>query len=187
MGFFSKKRRASEEPPKAANDQFGNHVGVNYGSVTQGSFVQSGSGNKMDVRVNKASYSHSQVIGSVGGAAVMQFDQPQAISLNGRTFSGQRLEQRNGRILLDGKDITEEVAVPSYQLEIHITGNVGRLETTGVERVSITGAVGQVRSVSGAISVQGDVSGAVESVSGDITCGKVGGKVKTTSGDITIA
>ncbi|RZJ86743.1 MAG: hypothetical protein EOO60_13055 [Hymenobacter sp.] len=141
---------------------YGNHVGSNHGTVTQ---------------IGGGSSSSSTKSGMV-------FDEVSTITVNGREFTGRKIEQQDGRILVDGRDVTDEVGAPARELLIVVQGDVSKLEVHGGQRVTVNGNAGSVTTTTGPIEVKGDVTGSVESVSGSITCGKVSGSVKTVTGSI---
>lgn len=85
----------------------------------------------------------------------------------------------NGRVIVDGKDVTPDAT----QIHIEVQGDVGSIEADACDRVSVTGSVGTVKTMSGDVRC-GDVSGTVTTMSGDVTCGRVEGSVSTMSGDV---
>lgn len=87
------------------------------------------------------------------------------MSINGRSFTGNNLTMRNGRIILDGVDVTDDTGVdPKTILEIKLTGD---LESLDCDK-SVT-VIGQVK---GNIDARGSVN--CDNVGGDI---KAGGSV----------
>ena len=86
----------------------------------------------------------------------------------------------NSRVFVDGKDMTSD----AKQVQIHIEGNVERLEVDACEKVSVSGNVGSVKTISGDVDLSGNVLGSISSISGDIDCTEIKGSVSTVSGDV---
>ena len=103
------------------------------------------------------------------------------VTISGQTFKGDCVVVRNGRITIDGKDVTPE----TKQIDIKIEGNVQTLDVDYCKRIEVTGDVETLASTSGDITVKGNVKDYIESTSGNVQIdGDVGGNVKTTSGDV---
>ncbi len=112
--------------------------------------------------------------------------------------SGNSVIIKNGKIIVDGKDVTpdskeisitiegdiKELSVDSCQ-KISVNGNVDRLSSVSGD-VEVGGNVinGGIQSTSGDVDVSGNVTGDIKTVSGDVDCGDVSGSIKTVSGDI---
>lgn len=95
-------------------------------------------------------------------------------NISGRTFRGQNIQITNDRIVIDGKDVTDEYDIkPVGILEIKITeGVLGHLTTDA--NVSAGDIAGDV-DAGGNVSC-GNVGGSVDA-GGNVSCGKVGGDV----------
>lgn len=103
------------------------------------------------------------------------------VTVNGRTYQGSSVSIINGRVIVDGKEMSDESSSP--KIEVSIQGNVERLETASGD-VTVHGMVqGGLSTVSGDIECHA-VHGPVSSVSGDIRCSSIAGSVSTVSGDI---
>lgn len=103
------------------------------------------------------------------------------IKINGVSLSGNNIVIVDGKITVDGKDVTPE----QKEIAISVDGNVERLEVDSCASLSIAGDAGNVKTVSGDVSVSGDIKGSVNNVSGDVNCdGTIVGSVNTVSGDI---
>jgi len=102
------------------------------------------------------------------------------IKINGVTFHGDNVSIVNSKIIIDGKDVTPD----SKTISIQVEGNIGNLKVDVCDKVSVTGNVTNLTTVSGDVSVTGDVGQNVQSVSGDVKCSNIAGKVSTISGDI---
>lgn len=113
-----------------------------------------------------------------------------SFQINGRIYSGNNITMVDGRVIVDGKDVTNEFDYPLPKVvEIKvITGTIENLITdASVTCGDITGNVeagGSVTSqnVGGDIDAGGsvnckDVQGSVDA-GGSISCGKVGGCVE---------
>ena len=53
-----------------------------------------------------------------------------------------------------------------------------------IENIKIVGDVGNVKTTSGDVEISGNVTGSIQTMSGDVKCKTVGGSVTTMSGDI---
>lgn len=104
------------------------------------------------------------------------------ITINGNSISGRNISINNGKITIDGENITIE---DEKTINISVQGDIDKLKVDRCNICEVTGNVGSVKTVSGDVSITGDVSGGdVTSVSGDVKCGHVAGKVSTVSGNI---
>ncbi|ACA31493.1 MULTISPECIES: hypothetical protein [Pasteurellaceae] len=86
----------------------------------------------------------------------------------------------NNVLIVDGQTIALE---PSPTINIEVFGNVTNLNA-GSENVRVTGDAKSVSTVSGDVTVDGNVTSNVKTVSGDIHCKSILGKINTVSGDI---
>lgn len=104
------------------------------------------------------------------------------IIINGKLIQASgNLHIGNGRIVVNGQDVTPD---DNEIINITINGNVDSLQVDSCYKVSITGNASTVRTTSGDIDIQGNVSGGVQTVSGDVDCGNVSGSISTVSGNI---
>ena len=103
-----------------------------------------------------------------------------SININGRNYSGRSVIITNNRVIIDGKDVTEESKI----ITVTILGDIESFSADVCESVKIIGNVGSVKTVSGDVEIGGSVNGNVKSVSGDIECGAISGSVETVSGNI---
>lgn len=104
------------------------------------------------------------------------------ININNRTYSGNSVVITNGKVIVDGKDVTPEKN--EREINIIIEGNIDDLNVDACNKLSVNGNVGSVKTLSGDVDVDGYVSGSVSTMSGDVDCGNVNGSVSTMSGDI---
>ena len=102
------------------------------------------------------------------------------ITINGNTFSGSNIIVTNGKVLINGKDVTPD----SKEINISVVGNIEQLKVDACNKVSVEGNVQSISTKSGDVEVSGDVDGSISTMSGDIDCGHVKGSVSTMSGDI---
>lgn len=102
------------------------------------------------------------------------------ININGRIFSGKSVVVKNGKVFVDGKSVESD----EKEIKIEVTGNIETLTVDHCDEVKVTGDVSKLKTMSGDVTIGGDVKGNVETMSGDVRCGNITGKVKTVSGDI---
>lgn len=106
------------------------------------------------------------------------------VNFNGKTYtSNGSIVITNGRVILDGKEVTTEESTKI--INIVIKGSVDVLEIDNCNYVQVKGNCGSVKTISGDIECDGEVLGDVSSVSGKIECfGDVKGSIRSISGDI---
>jgi hypothetical protein len=102
------------------------------------------------------------------------------IRINNNGYVGNSIVITNGKVIVDGKDVTPD----SKEINISVEGDVAELRVDACSRVSGAGNAGNVKTQSGDVKVAGDVTGNVQSMSGDVDCGSIGGSVSTMSGDV---
>jgi len=106
------------------------------------------------------------------------------ITINGVTITGNvagnSVTIQNGKVIIDGKDVTPE----SKEINIVVNGNVEKIEADACSKISVTGDVHTIKTMSGDVEVEGSVAGSIKTMSGDVDCGSVGGGISTMSGDI---
>lgn len=105
------------------------------------------------------------------------------IQINGNSFSGNNIVINNGRVIIDGKDVTPDQKV----IDIQVHGDLNSLKVDSCNTCHVNGDVhGDVSSMSGDIDIQGSTHN-VKSMSGDIEIGHhVTGNASSTSGNIDI-
>lgn len=86
----------------------------------------------------------------------------------------------DGRIVVDGRDVTPPASVRTIQIEVH--GDLDQLEVDSCATVSIMGRVGNVSANRGNVHCD-DVAGSVQVKDGHVHCGNVGGDVLTVSSE----
>lgn len=119
------------------------------------------------------------------------------ITINKTTYTGSNVSIVNGKVYIDGKDVTPD----GKEINISVEGNLDKLEVEHCNRIDIKGAVKDIRSASGDVNIIGDVLGSIDTksgdvevsgtcsdsiktISGDINCGNVSGNISTISGDV---
>lgn len=102
------------------------------------------------------------------------------ISINGTTYVGNNVKIVNGKVIVDGKDMTPD----AKNITIQVNGDISNLDVDICDKLSITGNVNELSTVSGDVEIGGSVGGNIKTTSGDIKCGNIAGNVKTVSGDI---
>ena len=101
-------------------------------------------------------------------------------TINGTTYSGNNIVVTNGKVIINGKDVTPD----SKEINISIQGDINELTVDTCTQLTITGNVKELSTKSGDININGDVHGSVQTMSGDVDCGNVAGSISTMSGDI---
>lgn len=102
------------------------------------------------------------------------------VVINGNTYSGNNIVVKNGKVLIDGNDVTPE----TKEINISVEGNIESLKVDSCNTVNVTGSVTNVSTVSAKVKVTGDVAGGIQTVSGNVDCGDVGGSINSVSGNI---
>ncbi len=105
------------------------------------------------------------------------------ISINGVTITGNSKSViiSNGKIIIDGKDVTPD----SKEINITVNGNIEQLKADSCNTITITGDVKTIQTQSGSVDVTGSINGSVSTMSGSVDCGgDIGGSVSTMSGNV---
>lgn len=102
------------------------------------------------------------------------------ITINGKNYSGNNISITNGKVIINGTDVTPD----SKTIEIKVNGNIEKLDVDACDKITITGNVSNVKTMSADVDISGDVTGSVQTMSGDVHCSNVGGSISTMSGDI---
>ncbi|WP_404667178.1 hypothetical protein [Roseateles asaccharophilus] len=105
------------------------------------------------------------------------------IIINGKTISasGSSVTVVNGRVIVDGKDVTPD----TKEIRIEVQGDIESLQADVCNSVSVTGAVKELTTTSGNVNC-GDVEGDIRTTSGGVRCKDVRGSVETVSGDVEV-
>ena len=104
-----------------------------------------------------------------------------AIKINNKNFTGRTVTITNGKVIVDGKDVTPE---NEKEINIVVDGNIDELNVDACEKVAVNGDVRKLKTMSGDVLISGNVSGNVKTMSGDVRCESVDGDIETLSGDI---
>ena len=100
------------------------------------------------------------------------------VHINGRGYTGHRIEIVNGAIVVDGVAYDDEL--PG---EIHVS-IAGDVESVEIGAGSVTARdIGNVKTMSGDVRCE-RVSGDVRTMSGDVKTNSLGGNARTMSGDV---
>jgi hypothetical protein len=102
------------------------------------------------------------------------------VNINGRIFSGNNVIVENGKVFIDGESIDSD----EKEIKIEISGNIENLTIDYCKGINVTGDVSKLKTMSGNVSVTGNVNGDVETMSGNVKCDDIRGNVKTVSGNI---
>jgi hypothetical protein len=102
------------------------------------------------------------------------------VVINGVRISGNSIVVSNGKVIIDGKDVTPEAKV----ININVEGDVDDISVDMCQKIIVAGVVKNIKTTSGDIECGGSVGGNVQTTSGDIECADVNGDVNTTSGDV---
>ena len=120
------------------------------------------------------------------------------IQVNGNSYSGNSGEVSNGKIIIDGVDVT-----PDYKnITIVVEGDLNKLDVKACKTLEVGGSVGSLElgmgdikcgSVAkdahtgqGDIQVTGDVQGNVKTGMGNVKASKIVGNAKTGMGYVNI-
>lgn len=99
--------------------------------------------------------------------------------INIQSDNSRNVTIKNGRVIVDGKDVTPE----AKNITIAVEGNIDSLSVDECNSLDIIGSVGSVKTMSGDVHCD-DITGSVTTMSGDVRCGNIGGNVSTLSGDV---
>lgn len=104
------------------------------------------------------------------------------IKVNETTYqSGKNLSIRNGRIFVDGKDVTPI----AEKFEITVSGDVEKIDFDYVKAINVTGNVGTVNAGMGDVNVSGNIGADAHTGHGDIEVkGDIIGNAKTSMGNV---
>lgn len=102
------------------------------------------------------------------------------IEINSMTIDGKSIISKNGKVWIDGKDVTPQME----NITIIVTGSIENLHIDACKSIVVTGNVGKIETSIADVTVNGDVTGYVESDNGNINCGNVGSNATTDNGNI---
>jgi hypothetical protein len=101
------------------------------------------------------------------------------MNINNNGYVGRNIVINNGKIIIDGKDVTPD----SKTITIDIVGDIDSLSVDSCQTIKVQGDVNSLRTTSGDIECR-DVKTDIKTTSGDVECGNIGGSVTTVSGDV---
>lgn len=102
------------------------------------------------------------------------------IRINNNSYVGNSVIITNGKVIIDGKDVT-----PDYkEININVTANINELRVDSCNKIQVEGSIKTIQTKSGDVEVTGDVDGSISTMSGDVECNMVQGSVSTMSGNI---
>jgi hypothetical protein len=102
------------------------------------------------------------------------------ISINGNVYSGDNIVVMNGKVIINGMDVTPD----SKEINITIEGNIHDLKVDACNSIRVVGNVNAISTKSGYVDVTGGVAGSIQTMSGSVDCGDVGGSISTMSGSV---
>lgn len=102
-------------------------------------------------------------------------------NINGKVYRGNSVNIINGKVFIDGVEATPD----GKEINIAINGPVSTLTVDVCSKVAVIGNVGQIKTASGDVEVRGDITGSVQTMSGDVSANHINGAVSTMSGDIS--
>lgn len=104
-----------------------------------------------------------------------------SVIINGNVYEGNSVVIKNGKIIVDGKNVTPD----SKEINIVVNGNIETLDVDACSKIDVTGDIGKIKTMSGDVKCN-NVKGDISTMSGDVSCkGNIVGNVKTQSGDIS--
>lgn len=119
----------------------------------------------------------SVVINKNGRTIIVNGDFVRRKTINTMVING-------GKILVDGKPLSELDREDERVINITIEGDVERLEIDSCTKVEVQGDAHRIKTSCGDIEIHGDVDGDVHTNMGSITCGDVSGDCHTNMGSI---
>ena len=109
------------------------------------------------------------------------------VVINGKSYGNLKgsISVSNGKVYCNGHLVSDESGTPDKEINIIVKGNVEGDVVITSGMVTVKGSCRSVKTTSGDVRVEEDVTGNISTVSGDVTCGNdIGGNVNTVSGDI---
>lgn len=101
------------------------------------------------------------------------------ITVNGKSVSGTSIRVNNGKIFVDGQEMTPHSKV----ITIQVQGDINLIDVSACDSIHVSGTVGTIRTMSGNVRC-GGVTNSVETMSGNIDCGSVGESATSMSGSV---
>lgn len=101
------------------------------------------------------------------------------ITINGKNIFGKNINISNGKVIIDGVDMTPD----SKEITINVMGNIDTLDVDYAKEIKVNGDINKANTGSGDINCI-NITGGARSGSGDIECEILNGDVQTGSGDV---
>ena len=101
------------------------------------------------------------------------------IYINQTSYSGISVLIKNGKVFIDGNEVTSD----GKQINIKVEGDIDSINVDCCEKIEVSGSVKNLSATSGDV-ICGDITNDVKTTSGDIECKNVNGNINTTSGDV---
>lgn len=96
------------------------------------------------------------------------------ITINGRTYTGNNISMSNGRVIIDGEDVTDQTGVDMKSiLEVRVTGDIENIFCE--KNITIMGNVKEYIDARGSVNCN-DVGGDIKA-GGSVNCDDVAGNV----------
>jgi hypothetical protein len=102
------------------------------------------------------------------------------ITINSNLFSGDNISVVNGKVFIDGNDVT----LDAREIHISVQGDVQSIDVGTCNDFEVIGNVGKVRTGSGDLKCD-NITGGVQTGSGGVECDSINGDVQTGSGDVS--
>jgi len=105
---------------------------------------------------------------------------PTRVIVDGRDFVGRNVTINGDRVIVDG--VTQPGSLVNL-VQVVVHGDCEMAEVTR-GHITINGNAGRVKTASGDVEITGNVTGNVETMSGDVQAMSIHGSTRTMSGDI---
>jgi len=101
-------------------------------------------------------------------------------NINGMNFNGNTITISNNKVIVNGQDVTPD----AKEINITVEGNIEKIEAEYCNKINVTGEVGNIKTMSGDIEINGNVKGSIQTMSGSVGCRDVSGSISSMSGNI---
>ena len=101
------------------------------------------------------------------------------ITINGKNIFGKNINISNGKVIIDGVDMTPD----SKEITINVMGNIDTLDVDYAKEIKVNGDINKASTGSADITCV-NITGGARTGSGDIECVTLNGDVQTGSGDV---
>lgn len=101
------------------------------------------------------------------------------ITINGKNIFGKNINISNGKVTIDGVDMTPD----AKEITINVMGNIDTLDVDYAKEIKVNGDINKANTGSGDITCV-NITGGARTGSGDIECETLNGDVQTGSGDV---